>query len=466
MNSIAPDAPHVLYVAWGYPPCRGGGVYRALATANGFAEQGCQVTVLTATRETFIKFTGADFSLEERIDPRIQIVRVPFEWPALEYDLRKWSALRAFAPRLWNRLNRRADHRAFPERNYGRWRAPLEQAALDIHRRDPVDLVVATANPNVDFMAARVLHGKDRVPYVMDYRDAWMLDVFDGDLLHPEGGREDTIERGLLADAREIWFVNEPIRAWHARRHPGLADRMHVVANGYDVALAPEAQLEPPPPQRPLTFGYIGTASPKVPLEKFAQGWRLARGRGGALAEARAQLWGYLGFYSTPSPALAKLVDAYAADGLSYEGPVPKQDVKDRYGTFDVALLILGTGRYVTSGKVVEYTATALPIVSAHDPGNAATEVLRGYPLWFPAASLDPQDIAAALAAAGEAARHADGQTRRACAQFSRQYTRDLQLAPRIRYLRDTVHTRTSTPARASLAGRTSEASEVQEADA
>ena len=43
----------------------------------------------------------------------------------------------------------------------------LEQAALRIHRADPVDLVVATANPNVDFTAAWALHQKAKVPYML-----------------------------------------------------------------------------------------------------------------------------------------------------------------------------------------------------------------------------------------------------------------------------------------------------------
>ncbi len=288
-------------------------------------------------------------------------------------------------------------------------------------------------------MAAGALHAKHGVPYVMDYRDAWMLDVFDGGFLHPEGGRVDTLERKLLRGAAEVWFVNEPIRVWHQQRHPDLADRMYVVSNGYDPEFAPEPQVEPAPADRPLTFGYIGTASPKVPLEEFADGWQLARGTDPDLAGAKAELWGYLGFYSTPSPVLLNLVDRYADQGLSYRGPVPKTEVQMRYGTFDAALLILGTGRYVTSGKVFEYTASALPIVSVHDPGNAASDVLRAYPLWFPAADLSPQAIADALSAAAHAARHADRATREAAREFSRQYARDLQLVPRIDALADRI---------------------------
>ncbi|MDO5712065.1 MAG: glycosyltransferase, partial [Micrococcales bacterium] len=431
--------PHLLYVAWGFPPSRGGGVYRALATANGFARAGFRVTVLTATRETFLDYTGADESLEARVDPAVQVVRIPFDWPVMETDLRRWSALRAIAPRTWRKRQLERDVHDFPEIGYGPWMLPLQEAALAIHGRDRVDLCVATANPNVAFMAAHALHAEAGVPYVMDYRDAWMLDVFDGGLLHEEGGREDVLERALLAGALEVWFVNEPIRAWHARRHPRLADRFHVVSNGFDPEFAPLPRLTASDPRCPLTFGYVGTASAKVPLAQFAAGWRLARKTEPLLRDARAQLWGYLGFYSAPSSALLKLVEDYAADGLSYCGPVAKTALNETYSTFDACLLTLGTGAYVTSGKVFEYAATALPIVSVHDPGNAATDVLRGYPLWFPVADLSPQSIAETLAAAAHAARTVDEATRRACADFARQYDRDLQLAPRIAALRARV---------------------------
>ena len=103
------DRPHLLYVAWGFPPCRGGGVYRALATANRFAALGWKVTVLTADRDTFFRFTGADLTLEERVDPSVEVVRVPFEWPILEADLRKWSKRRAQNPKLWSKWRTKQD---------------------------------------------------------------------------------------------------------------------------------------------------------------------------------------------------------------------------------------------------------------------------------------------------------------------------------------------------------------------
>lgn len=424
--------PHLLYVAWGFPPCRGGGVYRALATANAFAVAGFRVTVLTATRETFIRYTGADTSLESLVDPRIDVLRVPFDWPNLEADVRRWSAWRVMTPRLWRRARLKMDVRDFPEIGYGPWKKPLVDATQRLHDADPVDLVVASANPNVDFSAAEYLSDRHGVPYVMDYRDAWMLDVFDGHQVHPEGTRVAVLEKKLIDAAREVWFVNSPIQAWHQHRYPEAADRMHVVANGYDPDFAPAPRAAAREPRQPLRFGYIGTVSGKVPLAEFAEGWSLAHRRSPDLADATAEVWGYLGFYSAPTPNLVRLVQAHSAEGLAYVGPLPKQRVREVYDTFDVLLLILGAGLYVTSGKVFEYCASALPIVSVHDPRNAASDVLRHYPLWFPVTDLEPESVARALESAAEAAHTATPEVRAQCREFSQQYSRDLQLAPRV----------------------------------
>ncbi|MEI7778627.1 MAG: glycosyltransferase [Actinomycetes bacterium] len=435
-HKAAGRQPHLLYVAWGFPPCRGGGVYRALATANTFAEAGWEVTVLTAPRETFLNYTGADIALEAQIDPRIKIERVPFSWPSLETDIRKYSWLRVHFPRVWRRLRKQADVLRFPEPAYGPWRPTLAAAARRIHQQRPIDLVVATANPAVAFVPAAVLHGVG-VPYVLDYRDAWSLDVFSGDRVHAPNSRVGRWESRLIKDAREIWFVNEPIRAWHQQAYSGAANRMFVVSNGWDTA--PEFGFRAASPEP--VFGYLGTVSPKVPLAELVEGWRLARKGNPAISNAKLDIRGYLGFYGTPRPELQAIVDGALDDGLKFGGSVPKTEVGNLYATWDVLLLVLGSGRYVTSGKVFEYLATGLPIVSVHDPGNAATDVLRGYPSWFPAASLAPADIAAALSAAMQAAQAHDEARFAAGRQFAEQYRRDRQLLPRIAELRAGIAT-------------------------
>ncbi len=431
--------PHLLYVAWGYPPCRGGGVYRALATPNAFAAAGWDVTVLTVERETFLRYTGSDEALEALIDPSITIVRTPFVWDALETDVRTWSWLRAHAPRVWGRYRKYRDrYRRFPEIGYAGWRSDLESAASKIHADKPVDLTIASANPATAWLAAWHLHRTAGVPYVLDQRDGWTLDVFSGDRVHSESSRIGKWEAKLLTEAREVWFVNEPIRAWYAREYPALTERMHVVMNGWDAELAPSS-APPTVAQRPLTFGYIGTISRMVPLAEFVAGWEKAREDDEVVAGASSVLRGYLGFYATPNPMQMRMVAAAEKSDVRFDGPVSKTEIASVYNGFDVLLLILGSGLYVTSGKVFEYLATGLPVVSVHEPSNAATDVLRGYPLWFPTASLSPDDIADALTKAAHAALTADVATRIAAREFGEQFRRDRQLDPRVAALTASV---------------------------
>ncbi|MGO1835145.1 MAG: hypothetical protein ACTH0C_10810, partial [Actinomycetaceae bacterium] len=169
--------PHLLYVAWGFPPSRGSGVYRALATANAFADAGWDVTVLTAPREVFVELFGADLSLEERVHPAIRVRHVKQELPHIDPDLAHWSKSRVASEPAWFSAFNRASERDFPERVYGGWARNLRAAAGQVHEAHPVDLVIGTANPNVDFVPGEHLHRAHGVPYVMDYRDGWALDV-------------------------------------------------------------------------------------------------------------------------------------------------------------------------------------------------------------------------------------------------------------------------------------------------
>jgi glycosyltransferase involved in cell wall biosynthesis len=332
-------------------------------------------------------------------------------------------------------MRTKRDQIPFPETGYGPWRSTIEKAAERIHKANKVDLTVATANPHVAFTAAYHLHEKFKVQYVMDYRDAWLLDVFSGDRLHEPNSRAARWERKLVQSAREVWFVNDPILEWHQKLYPEHADKMHTVSNGFDPDLVPDTQDRGPVTDKPLVFGYVGTVSPKVPLADFVKGWQLAKEQSEDLRDAKAKIHGYLGYYAQPRADMLATIEAAADDGVSYEGPVGKAEIARAYDEFDVQLLMLGKGRYVTSGKVFEYLATGLPIVSVHDPVNAASDVLRGHPLWFPVKDLEPESIAEALVEAARAARTADEGIRAKAREFGAGYRRDLQLDPRIQAL-------------------------------
>lgn len=435
MNENLPSSrPHVLYVAWGYPPSRGAGMYRALATANAFAREGWRVTVLTATRDTFERLTGADPEAEAKIDPRVEVVRIPFDPQRGGDDLAKWPRLRVSSPPLWNFIRNLRARWGFPEKNYGTWARPLARAARAIHRSHPVSLVVGSANPNVDFVPGQVLHRRAKVPYVMDHRDAWHLDVYTGKTVETHKGSR-ALERRLLEDAMEAWFVNEPIRDWHATQFPHRAEHFHVVSNGYDPEFI-DADHTRRPDSAALVFGYLGTIYGPIPLKETLDAWRLARRRSTLVADARLEFFGRLGHFSDADSDTAALLEAYADDAVSYRGPVSKTQVSRVYQELDALLLIISHSRYVTSGKVFEYAATGLPIAALHHPETATSTVLRGRPMWFPATAVSVEDFADAIIATAEAAATMSPGDLAAATAWSHHLARDEQLLPRIRALR------------------------------
>lgn len=430
-------APHLLYVAWGYPPSRGAGMYRVLATANAFAAHGWRVTVLTATRETFERLTGSDPEAERFIDPSITVVRIPFDTERGESDLRKWSRARVFSPLLWNAVRLARSRVSYPEAGYGNWKVPLTTAAEEIHLENPVDLVVASANPNVDFAPGQFLHRKYGVPYVMDYRDTWHLDMYTGKRIGHRWSRSHRLERKLIDHALEAWFVNQAIRDWHADEYPRNAKRFHVVANGFDPTFLGPAPTRRADPDRGLTFGYLGTIHGPMPLRETLEGWRIARAESPIISRSDLVFRGRLGLGAEPHAATAALINEFRDDNVVHLGPVSKTQVSEVYRDCDALLLILGRSKYVTSGKVFEYAATGLPIAALHHPETAATEALRGYPRLFPVKETAPRLIADALIAMAEDAVAATPDDVEEARTWAAHLSRDAQLLPRVASLRE-----------------------------
>jgi glycosyltransferase involved in cell wall biosynthesis len=423
--------PHLLYVAWGYPPARGAGMYRALATANAYAKAGWQVTVLTATRETFASLTGTDELAELQIHPSITIVRVPFDLSRGETDLSRWTRLRIASPLLWSFLTALRERSAFPEPRYGSWRGPLVAAAREVHHHTPVDLVIGTANPNVDFLPGYYLNKSHSIPFVMDYRDTWHLDMYRGSRIGAQFSRSARWEKRLLKAASEVWFVNKPILDWHAQQFPADASKFHVVTNGFDPEFL-QGQVDRMSSPDRLTFGYLGTIYGPMPVRETLEGWRQAREHSSVLANSVFEIHGRLGHYSAPNAEMLELIESYAADGVQYMGIVSKTNVAEVYSRFDALLLVLGRSTYISSGKVYEYAGTGLPIASLHHPETASTTVLQGYPRWVAAAEVSAESFAESMIALSTMALTADADAQTTARTSAARFERLKQLEPRI----------------------------------
>ena len=253
MTSAATHGLHVLYVAWGFPPHQGPGVRRSLATVAELVRQGHRVTVLTADLATFDVVCGGDRSLLGEIPEAVRVVRVAMAAQPRDPLLNRWPPARIEDPKAWWDKVAKEQVRAFPEAVYGTWQPRAEAVAHRIHELDPVDLVIATGDPYVDFSVALRLHVDHGVPFVLDDRESWLLDpeTFAPETLAPETPAPETLTpRPLgarilpwlefaLSQAVRVWFANPAIADWHRHRFPLYADRIRVVQTGADSELAP-----------------------------------------------------------------------------------------------------------------------------------------------------------------------------------------------------------------------------------
>lgn len=444
MTGREPKAPRVLYLAFYFPPSRASGVYRARATANHLAGHGWDVTVFAAPLNFLHQVVGSvDEKLAETVDPRVRVERPwlsQFIWTT---DVRRFGRLRRQMPTLALALYNGA-RRLFPE-HYNSWGLAAVAKALRMHAHKKFDVVVATGNPFAAFAAAWTIHRLTGLPYVVDYRDSWTLDLFKDEPAFPPESSVWGWERRVLRKASAAVFVNDALRRWHAERYPEAADKMMIVPNGWDSDVLEEHPSPTGRTGRPLRFNYVGTITSVQPVTELVEAFRLARSHS-PVADAELNLYGHLGFFKGGQRHLTQLLGIDDANrvggedtGIHYRGPVSKVEIAHTYADCDVLVFMAGGAKYVTSGKIFEYMATGKPIVSVHAPGIAAAEVLSGYPLWFNADSLNPEDIAQSMVAAGKAAADLTPDVQEQARRYAEQYTRDRVLIPFERKLRSLV---------------------------
>jgi glycosyltransferase involved in cell wall biosynthesis len=354
--------------------------------------------VLTADLATFDLVIGGDRSLLDDIPPDVRVVRVAMSPQERDPLLNRWSATRMASPSVWRVATQKNQVRAFPEMVYAAWQPRAEAVATRIHELDPVDVVIATGKPYVDFCVALRLHVDHGIPFVLDDRDSWLLDVYTGDLC-PLAERIRPWLEFALSQALRMWFVNEPIADWHRQHFPEHADRIRVVENGWDPRFLDVGSRLARPPGSGLVYTYVGTVNSNLPLRLMAEAWRLARAQSAQLAGAELRVVGQFGHGDLMTSDQASIAEEFAADGLVLAGRQPKHQIGQVYAEADVLVFVKEGSGLVTSGKIYEYVATGLPIVSVLAREHDARRVLSGYPRWHDAMEQSPAGLAQAMLA-------------------------------------------------------------------
>jgi glycosyltransferase involved in cell wall biosynthesis len=405
--------PHLLYIAFFYPPSRASGVHRALATSKAFSDAGWRVTVITTTPRFFEEEIGStDDSLLDFIPEGVEVVRVPFSFTSgnVGSNLREIGWWRGNFPLLWRytrdrtqwlrsyvEILRGKSPLSFPMTDrYLTWIEPVVKAGSRVHAEAPVDHILATGNPYSSFEAARVLHGLTGAPFSIDYRDPWSFDLRTGRPAKLDAPTR-SAEVRIVSEAAAVIHVNQPIANAYEELYPEFAEKQRVVLNGYDKSSIGVAKRYD---GGPLSFGMLGTVTDLWPLGPLFEAWAEARDE--LPAGSMLRMAGHLGYFAWSEEGILNTLPDRSA-GFVYEGPVEKAEVAAFYGSLDVVLVPLFGGPMVTSGKIFEAAGLGIPVICIQQEDGGARQILQDHPMAFNAEA-DPDKILQALLDAATAA--------------------------------------------------------------
>jgi len=347
----------ITIVTFAWPPRNSIGAHRPYSWARYWAAAGAEVRVLTARKYDY------DQPLDLTLPPLPGVEVIETDYAKGRVSLAQRLARGPLkAPALW--LYRRLRGKVAAVRNPREgWLAAVRPHLADLATRS--DVVVSTYDPRmVHQIAALMKTANPRLFWVADYRDLWSLNHAP-DWTDAQRTAEAATERATVAALADlVTSVSDDLaRAqgeWSAK--PWLA-----VTNGFDVDLSAirEAIARPlPPPSAPLRIVYTGKIYPGLRdpgplLEEL-----LAMEAEGVIARGAVVVDVYGGQVEGIEPMLRSGRFDHL---LRLHGHVPREAALAAQREADLLLMLespLPEAKGVLTGKIFEYVATGVPILS------------------------------------------------------------------------------------------------------
>jgi glycosyltransferase involved in cell wall biosynthesis len=253
----------VLFITYYWPPAGGATVNRIFKFSQYLPEFGWQPVILTTEGGDF-PFT--DESLLSEADPSVSVYRS--KGFSLHKAFRKISPSsgKNFLPygftddsknSFMDNLSRRVKYNMIPDSRYP-WYFSTHRKAVEIIRKENIDLIFSSSPPQTNHMIARKAAKKTGVPWVADFRDPW-TDVF---WLLDRSKRfrfihriDQRIERRTIADMNAIVTVGPSLVEILGRK---TDTKIHRITNGYDERYFSQLEYSP---NKKFRITYAGSLS-------------------------------------------------------------------------------------------------------------------------------------------------------------------------------------------------------------
>jgi glycosyltransferase involved in cell wall biosynthesis len=351
----------VLIISFYFPPAGGGGVQRWLKLAGYLPEHGIETHVLAPDDPRWLQ---SDPELE--IPAQAHVHRARYVGPSGIPPAERLLGLRG-PRRLWRRVLLTPRRLLVPDENVS-WLVSALPAALQIIRREGVDVLVTTSPPASLHMIGLMLRRRTGVRWIADLRDSIVAKSdrhYERRLVRLKERPNRWLARAIARKADAIVSVTPTIAGEMTER--GARGEMRLIPNGADFGDTAGIEYEPGERFRITHTGnFFGDRDPRPFLRALAQIDAPITARFIGEFRAADRLW-------AESLGLGERLE------LTRFQPHAEAIASQRQS--EALLLLLphsgGRGSDVPSGKLYEYLAARRPILATVPPEGAAAELVR-----------------------------------------------------------------------------------------
>ena len=223
LNNMTTRRGRVLFLARHFPPSQGSACVRTWNVAKQLARFGWKVTVVTPHHSVW-RHVENPLNTERELDREgIEAILTDHRWRFLDpYALKSRNhGWRWVVGGIGRRVAR-----YFGINSGIGWIKEAEKACRKLTSKD-VDVILASGPPFASFVLARRLSERLARPYVLDYRDPWVV--------HHGGSRSALratrkLERELIENSAAVTVISPSLLAGT----PAPNSKLHVVTNGFD----------------------------------------------------------------------------------------------------------------------------------------------------------------------------------------------------------------------------------------
>lgn len=381
----------VLIITYYWPPSGGSGVQRWMYFAKYLQQMGWEPIIVTVA-EKKASYAVLDPSLNQEVDD-IAVIRThtrePLQWYSLltsgsrnkgipQGEVSRSSVLGKIAAYIRGNF-------FIPDARKG-WVPFALEASRKIIAQEKITHVITTGPPHSTHLVGLQLQQEFELNWLVDFRDPWSDLFYNKEFYRTKN----SIKKDLALESKVLQAANGVLTTIGGKLHEdlqlkALTQNFYALPNGYDAALMHSVQVKPP--EDVFHVVYTGLLTHNQPYNAVLS---------------------VLNSISTPLPIRLSLAGTISAAIQSeIQAEYPKIEVvyhgylshKDAIGLMKRAHLLLnfiflGAQTQMISGKLLEYIATEIPILSIGNPDSEAGRFLKQ---GTAAAMLDENDTSAIL---------------------------------------------------------------------